>query len=98
MSDTRPRLILTLNVGSASLKFGVYRFGPAGERVLTGNFDRVGLHDGRFRAHWGDGTSLEDTSLDLPDFEAAMTQLLRWLPQHLSGDSIAAVGHRVVHG
>jgi len=98
MSDTRPRLILTLNVGSASLKFAVYRFGAAEERVLTGNLDRVGLHDGRFRAQRGDGTSLEDTSVDLPDFEAAMTQLLRWLPQHLPVESLAAVGHRVVHG
>lgn len=98
MSDTRPRQILTLNVGSASLKFAVYRFGPAEERVLTGNFDRVGLHEGRFRAQRGDGTSVEDTSVDLPDFEAAITQLLRWLPQHLVGESLAAVGHRVVHG
>jgi acetate kinase len=98
MSDTRPRLILTLNVGSASLKFAIYCFGITGECVLSGHFDRVGLHQGRFLAQRVDGTPLEDTSVDLPDFEAAMTQLLRWLPQHLPGESLAAVGHRVVHG
>jgi len=39
MSDSRPRLILTLNIGSASLKFAVYGFGPAGQRVLAGHFE-----------------------------------------------------------
>jgi acetate kinase len=98
MSDARPRLILTLNVGSASLKFAVYRLGPAEECVLTGNLDRVGRLGGRFRARRGDGTALEDTSVDLPDFEAALGLLLGWLPQHLPGEPLAAVGHRVVHG
>lgn len=98
MSETRPRLILTLNVGSASLKFAVYRLGPAEECVLTGNLDRVGRPGGRFRARRGDGTALEDAAVELPDFEAALTQLLRWLPSHLPGESLAAVGHRVVHG
>lgn len=97
MSDS-PRLILSLNVGSASLKFAVYRIGPTEERVLTGNLDRVGLHGGRFRAQRVDGTTLEDAAIELPDFGAALTQLLRWLPQHLPGESLAAVGHRVVHG
>ncbi len=98
MAESPSRLIVTLNVGSASLKFALYRFGPAEERVLAGSFDRVGHHDGRFRAKRGDGTSLEDAAVEHADFEAALSQLLNWLPRHIPGESLSAVGHRVVHG
>jgi len=37
--------ILTLNGGSSSLRFAVFRIAQSLERVLAGKFERIGLPD-----------------------------------------------------
>ena len=79
-------MILTLNAGSSSLKFGVFE----GDRaVLRGEIDTGA---GRITAGvtdeaWPHGT--EATGL---------AQLMDWIAQHDGMAAITTVGHRVVHG
>jgi acetate kinase len=98
-SGPRPdRLILTINSGSSSVKFSLYRLGSAEDLVLRGELDRIGVEGGLFRARAAGGDKLLDQTLDLPDHEAAFAALFDWLRDHEIRRGLAAVGHRLVHG
>ena len=93
-------VILVLNAGSSSLKFQIFAIGPAGlDRQLKGQIDGIGVRP-RFRAADAAGAVLIDERPEveaIPDLPAATRALNVWL-QGLSGYSLRAVGHRVVHG
>lgn len=86
------RYILTINSGSSSLKFSVYNMGRSEELLLSGEFDRMGLPHGIFRAQG------EKQDVDLPDHHAALRTLFEWLRSHGAHVELDAVGHRLVSG
>lgn len=88
--------VLTINAGSSSLKFSLYRQGYALELVLSGKFDRIRLPEGRLYLHRANGEG--ERPIDLPDHDACMPTLLQVVETELGGGSLRAVGHRVVHG
>ncbi len=91
--------ILTINSGSSSIKFSLYRLQPPTEvPVLHGHLDRIGVRGGFFRAQEAGGKSLIDKTLELPDHDAAFAVFLDWLKEHRLAKSLQAVGHRLVHG
>jgi acetate kinase len=92
------RLILTINSGSSSLKFSLYRLGPGEDLVLAGQLDRIGVRGGHFQAREARGRVLIDRKLELPDHRAALAALVDWLKGQEPGQSVQAVGHRLVHG
>lgn len=88
-------VILTLNAGSSSLKFALYK--GADEMILRGVVEGVG------HAPHVSLTAPHMRRLDPPDlagrsYEAGLDTLLQWLNARLDGDAIGAVGHRIVHG
>lgn len=90
--------ILTLNSGSSSLKFALYRM-DAGEALLvTGSLERIGLSEGTFQARDGQRQRLIDECIPLADHVAALQRLFDWLRGHLQNEPLAAAGHRIVHG
>ncbi|WP_419696766.1 acetate/propionate family kinase [Mesorhizobium muleiense] len=93
-------VILVLNAGSSSLKFQIFAVGSKGpERQVKGQIDGIGAHP-RFRAANAAGAVLIDERAEvkaIPDLPAATRALKDWL-RALSGYSLQAVGHRVVHG
>lgn len=93
--------ILVLNCGSSSLKYKLFEMETA-EVLASGQADRIGLSDARFR-YASAGGQTGETALDLPDHSRAVHVLLSFLadPKHgVLSDirEIAGVGHRVVHG
>lgn len=93
-----PRVVLTLNAGSSSLKVGVYS--AATEVIATGLVDRIG-GDGslRLRDAGGDTLDLPDgLEAGYHDHGAALATVLAALDALFPGLTVAAVGHRVVHG
>ncbi|MCI0459920.1 MAG: acetate kinase [Gemmataceae bacterium] len=98
MSEPRASLVLTLNAGSSSLKFALYRLGAAEDLLARGNLERIGLDGGTFRAQGGNGEQLAARETSLPDHAAALAVLLDWLSGSLQGQGLTAVGHRVVQG
>jgi acetate kinase len=90
--------IIALNSGSSSLKFGLYRVGPAGVvTIMSGKAETLGQGKAVFHAQDGDGRELISETISLSHPNAALDRV-----RTLIGDrqlpAPAAVGHRVVHG
>ena len=95
MALGRAQVILTLNAGSSSLKFALYR--DTGVSMLRGLVEDL-----------GEATTISlygprAPALDVPDlagepYDAVLAALLEALNRHLAHEVIGAVGHRTVHG
>jgi acetate kinase len=91
-------LILVLNSGSSSLKFGVYGRGAADEEpLLTGSAEGIGRDNGTLQLRSPDGTSLVERSRVHESQSDALGSLATAIREHLDTAPVA-VGHRVVHG
>ena len=86
-------MILTINGGSSSIKFAIYKIGKSPERLDSGEIKRIGLSGMAF--------SLKGSAANIPckgnDFISAITCLVKWLKE-TNAIQITAIGHRVVHG
>ena len=94
--------ILVLNAGSSSIKFSLFAEDRADLQVLAQGQVEGLYARARFVAKAGDGRVLAERRWpegERLDHDGAMTQLFDWLrsPQG-PGRTVAAVGHRVVHG
>jgi acetate kinase len=93
--------VLIVNAGSSSLKFRVYDCNEETGWVTStrGQVDGLGSSP-RFVARDSAGTIVHDQQLPpaVRDGRAAIDILAGWLQGHYRGSSVAAVGHRVVHG
>lgn len=101
MKNKTAPVILTINLGSSSLKFGLYRTSRSDTKVdliLSGKLDRIGLKGGRFMARDDRQAVLAERQVDLPDDEAALNIMLNWLASASYGQGLRMAGHRVVHG
>ena len=95
-------VILTLNAGSSSLKFAAFRLANGGEPSLlaSGQIEGIGASaKGAVKTASGETAELSfEQSLARVDHAAAMGAILGWLRQAGYDSSVAAVGHRIVHG
>ena len=95
-------VVLTLNAGSSSLKFAAFRLANRGEPNLlaSGQIEGIGgTANGSVKTASGETAELSfDGSQARVDHVAAMGAILDWLKKAGYNSSIAAVGHRVVHG
>jgi acetate kinase len=91
-------VVLALNSGSSSLKFGLYRVGPAEtELLLTGEAEAIGAADSRFHAQdLRSDTKLVETS-SIPTQREAIARIGKLLDDS-GAPAPFAIGHRVVHG
>src|SRR5688572_3553328 len=94
----REYITVSLNCGSSSLKFAVYRFESESEqRLLNGAAERIGLADGQLWARDPEGALL----LDRRDRFSSHNDVLQVLLEEFRHGTLPpanAVGHRVVHG
>jgi acetate kinase len=98
IESSQPNDVLTINSGSSSLKFAVYRMGKADTLLLSGQMAGIGRETGRFHVKDASGAALVEQQVALPDHESASRRLLDWLRDDDRGEGLSAVGHRVVHG
>ncbi|HEX9167782.1 MAG TPA: hypothetical protein VF886_02480, partial [Roseiarcus sp.] len=95
-------VILTLNAGSSSLKFAAFRLAEGAELtpLASGQIEGLGATArGEIETEAGKKTVIAFNPSDGPaDHHAAMRAILGWLDKAGYAGSIAAVGHRVVHG
>jgi acetate kinase len=91
-------LVLVLNSGSSSLKFGVYRRGQHDEEaLLSGNADGIGRDNGELQVRSADGELLLNRKNALETQTEALAAAEKVIHEHVH-DTPVAVGHRVVHG
>jgi len=95
-SEIAQRHVLTINSGSSSIKFAVYDITASPQRIATGQVERIGLHNARFRATGAERQTNE--TIAAGNHDQAVERIISWLDQHGGLASIAAVGHRIVHG
>lgn len=89
--------ILTINSGSSSVKFSIYRMGDEESRLFSGLIERIGLKGGSFTVKDAEGRPVHSRSIELPGHDRAFEALFSWIKENLRG-RLRAVGHRVVHG
>ncbi len=90
--------ILTINGGSASIKFALFEAGDSRRRILEGAIARIGLPEATLRVkgvHQADNFTLSVTA---PDHSVAVSILMDWIEKRIGREALTAVGHRVVHG
>jgi acetate kinase len=91
-------LILALNSGSSSLKFGIYRAGANDEEpLLTGSAEGIGRDNGTLQMRASDGASLVKRDGIHESQSDALKTIAAAIGEHVDV-APAAVGHRVVHG
>ena len=93
--------VLVLNAGSSSLKFGLYQRAEQDSLALVAKGQVEGIRTRpRFRARDAAGGVLADQDLgaEVRDGASALDWLAEWLASRFEHESLAAVGHRVVHG
>jgi acetate kinase len=94
----RNGLILVLNSGSSSLKFGIYERGTTDEEpLLTGSADGIGRDNGSLHIRSSDGTSLLRRDCTHESQSEALATLAEAVRGNIE-DVPVAVGHRIVHG
>jgi acetate kinase len=91
------RCILTVNGGSSSIKFAVYRAEAPTTRLLAGKLERIGLPKPTLTIRDGAGKTTP-RAISASDHRAAGAFLISWLDRHVGFTQVAGVGHRVVHG
>ena len=89
--------VLTLNVGSSSLKFSVFTVGGAVDRRLSGKFDQVGRSETRFELKDASG-AMNSEVIGSVDQRGAAEFLFERLDQKIGLAQLKAIGLRVVHG
>ncbi|MGD0720923.1 MAG: acetate/propionate family kinase [Roseiarcus sp.] len=91
-------VVLTLNSGSSSLKFGMYRVGPATiDVMLSGEAESIGAAQGAFHARDARGPALPPELLVIPSQREAVARVAKLLDD-LRMPAPGAIGHRIVHG
>ncbi|MGH6853629.1 MAG: acetate/propionate family kinase, partial [Methylocella sp.] len=99
MTDAKLELnILTLNSGSSSLKFGLYRAGSSRtEMLLSGEAESIGDEKAKFHAQDSRKNALLSERVSFPSHREAIIRLGRLLADSKMPPP-AAIGHRIVHG
>ncbi len=86
-------MILTLNAGSSSIKFALFK---GATRLASGLVDRIGAAaDLRFHPKEG---AAQDVPLGAVSHRGALGAILSLIERQFAQARIEAVGHRVVHG
>lgn len=98
MTDPRNH-ILTINGGSSSIRFAVFGPGDFPKRELHGQISRIGQAGTTLTVSNGTSTDPKTTvPVTAADYFATVDFLVDWLEQQAVFATLAAVGHRIVHG
>lgn len=90
--------ILTINGGSSSIKFALFRAGDFSVPVTRGMVDRIGLPNSEMLITDAATQQLSRRAVLAPDHRTCVGFITEWLERQVGMGHLCAVGHRVVHG
>ena len=90
--------ILTINGGSSSLKFALYRMAQPLLRLVSGMIDRIGISESVMIVTNQTIGQSDQWAIDAHDHGASASLLMDWLERNVALVRVRAIGHRVVHG
>ncbi|MEO6868260.1 MAG: acetate/propionate family kinase [Ginsengibacter sp.] len=90
--------ILTINGGSSSIKFSLYRIKESLEQLYNGEIENIGI--GKATLSFKNTVDQQKKSLgfEAANHEQAANHLIEWLEKQKNFSSVLAIGHRIVHG
>lgn len=98
MATERSGLVLALNAGSSSLKFGLYDIGADVSELVRGSIFRS-QGAVKLEARGRQGAMFREEFAAAPMDDAALVErLLEWLAGTFDRGEPMAIGHRIVHG
>ena len=96
--NTDQAVILSINSGSSSIKFALFRNDKTLIRDLSGKIDRIGLQDSKLTFIDGNTNQKEIIKLKSSENLSAPNFLIDKLEKKVDFSSIIGIGHRVVFG
>ncbi|WP_417254263.1 acetate/propionate family kinase [Celeribacter sp.] len=87
--------ILTVNAGSSSVKFALYKSAASPECIARGQVQGIGSSPGFKFKKGGSGAT---KPVDAKDQDQALNVILSEITPLIDGQEVAGVGHRIVHG
>ncbi len=90
--------ILTINGGSSSIKFALFRAVDLSLPVARGMVDRIGLSNSEMVVTDAATQQSSRRAVHAPDHRTCVRFIIEWLEQEVGIGHLCAVGHRVVHG
>ena len=91
-------MILTINGGSSSIKFSLYKIDEPLKQLFSGEIENIGSK--KSTLNFNNNKDQQKNSLDIEatDHGQAANHLIDWLEKREHFDSVKAIGHRIVHG
>jgi len=90
--------IITVNAGSSSIKLGLFAAHNTSDKIFEGCVENIGQTSACLVVQGQTASDYSRTPVTAANHAAAMQILIRWLEQHAPPATIAAIGHRIVHG
>ena len=89
---------MTINGGSSSIKFAMYKMAKNPGRILSGSINRIGIHKPVFSVIDHLDNKNKNLEIDAAGFDEAASFLINWLQGQSHFGQVTCVGHRIVHG
>ncbi|MDP4285545.1 MAG: hypothetical protein Q8891_14055 [Bacteroidota bacterium] len=90
--------ILTINRGSSSIEFSLYKIEETLKQIFDGQIENIGSSKAKLSFNNSVTEQKNCISIKAADHNAATHHLIDWLEKQEGFDSIKAIGHRIVHG
>lgn len=90
--------MLTINGGSSSIKFAVFGLDSPLRELARGAIEPIGAPTARVTLHDVQRGTTEQLAIDTPTHQAGARLIISRLKPWLGARSVAAIGHRIVHG
>jgi acetate kinase len=96
-TDEMQDCLLTINGGSSSIKFAVYRAAREPARLMGGEVERIGGEDATLVAS-AVGEKPERRPVGAGGHDDAARAIIDWVQGRLGTAKVVGIGHRIVHG
>ncbi len=90
--------VLTINGGSSSIKFSLYRINESLEQLLYGSIENIGTNKAKLNFNNNKEQQKNSFDIDAADHDQAANHLIDWLEKQKDFTSVTVIGHRIVHG
>jgi acetate kinase len=96
MKSTEKR-ILTINGGSSSIKFAIYKVDEPLTQILSGEIENIGTENVQLTFNNFSTHKKEELGIKAATYDSAAEYLVDWMDKQRM-DQVIAIGHRIVHG
>ena len=90
--------ILTINGGSSSIKFSLYKIEEPLKQMFNGEIENIGTKKAKLNFNNFISKRRNTIKIQSANHDEAADNLIDWLENQDGFDSIKAIGHRIVHG